>query len=88
MSQPEHPTDREVGAFEAKTHLSRLLEEVAQGAQITITKHGQPIARLIPIKGGKKSTAAEAIEKIIELSKGNSLEGLDWKALRDEGRRF
>ena len=38
-----------VGAFEAKTHLSSLLEEVAGGAEILITRHGRPLARLVPV---------------------------------------
>jgi prevent-host-death family protein len=38
-----------VGAFEAKTHLSELLARVENGEQITITKHGRPVARLMPI---------------------------------------
>lgn len=38
-----------VGAFEAKTHLSELLTRVESGEQITITKHGRPVARLVPI---------------------------------------
>ena len=38
-----------VGAYEAKTHLTRLLAEVEQGATVTITKHGRPIARLVPV---------------------------------------
>ena len=37
---------REVGAFEAKTHLSALLDEVASGETIIITRHGRPAARL------------------------------------------
>ena len=37
-----------VGAFEAKTHFARLLERVANGEQIVITKHGTPVARLVP----------------------------------------
>jgi prevent-host-death family protein len=37
-----------VGAFEAKTHLSELLARVEEGEQITITKHGRPVARLTP----------------------------------------
>ena len=36
-----------VGAFEAKTHLSRLLDQVAAGEEVTITKHGKPVARLV-----------------------------------------
>jgi prevent-host-death family protein len=39
-----------VGTFEAKTHLTRLLDRVAAGEQITITRHGTPIARLVPVK--------------------------------------
>lgn len=39
-----------VGAFEAKTHLSALLQKVEAGEEITITKHGQPIARLVPVR--------------------------------------
>ena len=38
-----------VGSYEAKTHLARLLDQVAQGEEITITKRGKPVARLVPI---------------------------------------
>jgi len=38
-----------VRAFEAKTHLSELLARVEAGEQVTITKHGRPIARLVPV---------------------------------------
>lgn len=38
----------EIGAFEAKTHLSSILEKVAHGQSFIITKHGQPIAELKP----------------------------------------
>ncbi len=38
----------EVGAFEAKTHLSRLLDQVEAGGAVTITRHGKPVARLVP----------------------------------------
>ena len=39
---------RSVGAFEAKTHLAALLDAVSAGEQITITRHGRPVARLLP----------------------------------------
>lgn len=39
---------KEVGAFEAKTHLSRLLDEVAAGDTVYITKHGKRVAELRP----------------------------------------
>ncbi len=38
-----------VGAFEAKTHLSDLLQRVEAGERVTITKHGRPVANLVPI---------------------------------------
>ena len=38
-----------VGAYEAKTHLPRLLDQVERGATITITKHGRAVARLVPV---------------------------------------
>ncbi|MDE0523021.1 MAG: type II toxin-antitoxin system prevent-host-death family antitoxin [Boseongicola sp.] len=40
---------RELGAFEAKTHLSALLESVQSGEHITITKRGRPVAQLVPV---------------------------------------
>jgi prevent-host-death family protein len=38
---------KHVGIFEAKTHLSSLLDEVEKGGEITITRHGKPVAKLI-----------------------------------------
>jgi len=38
---------REVGIFEAKTHLSRLLDEIESGGEVVITRHGTPVARII-----------------------------------------
>lgn len=46
---------KEVGAFEAKTHLSRLLDEVEQGSHIVITRHGKAVAELAPIAAKKKA---------------------------------
>ena len=77
-----------VGAYEAKTHLSELLERVEAGEEITITKHGAPIARLVPVK--KEASAEErlaAIERIQKLALGLSLGGLKVKDLIREGRR-
>lgn len=42
-----------IGSFDAKTHLSRILEEVANGEEYTITKHGKPVAELKPIASSK-----------------------------------
>lgn len=77
-----------VGAHEAKTHLSELLEKVEAGAEITITKHGAPVAKLVPVK--KETTREErvaAIKRIQKLASGLSLRGLRVKDLISEGRR-
>ena len=77
-----------VGAYEAKTHLSELLEKVEAGEEIVITKHGAPVARLVPVK--KEASAEEraaAIERIKKLSTRLSLTGLKVKDLIAEGRR-
>ncbi len=78
----------EVGAFEAKTQLSKLLDLVHKGKHITITKHGMPVARLVP--AGKPSaisvkSASEELREIRKHTKGgkNSL-----RELREAGRKL
>ena len=77
----------EVGTFEAKTHLSALLEKVSQGQEVLITKRGEPIARLVPAQRSDRTQVAATIDALFEFRKGMKLDGLDWKALRDAGRR-
>lgn len=75
-----------VGAFEAKTHFSALLEEVEKGEKILITKHGRIVAQLSPVTGVSKAAMQEAINAIKSIQSQHTL-GVDWKALRDEGRK-
>ena len=78
----------EVGAYEAKTHLPRLLERVRKGERITITKHGTPIDMLVPVEQTKRQrTVAETIEEIRRFRRGRRLDGLTIRELIDEGRR-
>ena len=77
-----------VGAYEAKTHLSELLEKVEAGEEFTITKHGSPVAKLVPVR--KKASAEEraaAIKRIQALGSSLSLGGLKVRDLIAEGRR-
>ncbi len=55
-----------IGAYEAKTHLPRLLDRVGLGESLTITRHGRPIARLTPIEKDDRERAAEAARRIEE----------------------
>ncbi len=77
-----------VGAYEAKTRLSQLLERVAAGEEITITRHGQPIARLVPaLQGHSIEERREAIRRMKQLASRNRLDGLRIQDLIAEGRR-
>ena len=76
-----------VGAFEAKTHLSSLLDRVAAGEDVLITKHGRPVARLVGANDAARHDIDEAIAKLKALRAGATLGPDGWKALRDEGRR-
>ena len=76
-----------VSIFEAKTHLSALLEKVSQGQEVLITKRGEPIARLVPAQRSDRAQVAATIDTLLEFRKGMKLNGLDWKALRDASRR-
>ncbi len=80
-------TTHTVGAFEAKTHLSDLLERVEQGEVVTITRRGRPVAQLVPIGTGAQDRAAKAVTKLRALRRDTTLSGLDWRELRDAGRR-
>lgn len=78
----------EIGAFEAKTHFSKLLERVERGEEIVITRRGRRVARLIP---DRPSHDADAVRRTIAemrtLAKSFTLDGIAIKDLVDEGRR-
>ncbi len=75
-----------VGAFEAKTHLSSLLDRVAAGEDVVITKHGKAVARLVKANDAARRDVDAVIAKLRALRAGVTLDG-SWKAMRDEGRR-
>ena len=77
-----------VDVFEAKTHLAALLDRVAGGEQITITKHGIPVAMLMPPASRSARNREEAIRKLMEFAQGRSLRGLTIRGLVEQGRRF
>ena len=76
-----------VGAHEAKTHFSELLARVAKGEEVTITRRGDAIARLVPAK--EKPTLqqrCDAIEDMRRLAAKSRLGKLKIKNLVNEGR--
>jgi prevent-host-death family protein len=75
-----------IGAYDAKTHLSRLLEEVEAGETITITKHGRAVARLVPA-GGTGRRPKEVVAELLEARHDVRLGEVAVRELIDEGRR-
>ena len=55
-----------IGAFEAKTKFSELLERVSHGAEVTITKHEKPVAKLVPIEKPSRLELAELFRQMDE----------------------
>ncbi|HYU20475.1 MAG TPA: type II toxin-antitoxin system prevent-host-death family antitoxin [Chloroflexota bacterium] len=78
---------RTVGAYEAKTHLAQLLEQVGRGETITITKHGIPVAVLAPPPRAERPDVAALIDSWREYRRGITLGGLSLRELIEEGRR-
>ena len=81
----------EVGILEAKTHLSRLIEQVENGEEVVITKHGRPVARLQAMASTRRAVDAAALQadiaKLRAFRKGRSLKDATLRELVEDGRR-
>ncbi|MBL8218944.1 MAG: type II toxin-antitoxin system prevent-host-death family antitoxin [Bryobacterales bacterium] len=79
---------REVQASEAKAHLLRLLSEVERGETLIITRHGRPIARLVPEQAPRSAEIAAAISRIqVRRGKSSRVSIEEILSARDEGRK-
>ncbi len=77
-----------VPVYEAKTRLSALLDAVAAGEEITITRNGHPAALLVPVPS-RSDKVGEAVRRIRAIRKGVRLpEGMTVRDLIEEGRRY
>ena len=81
----------EIGAFEAKTQFSKLLDRARRGEEFVITHRGAAVARLTPLDDGRDEAAARAVFQRLRRRAGehegppiSTAEVLDWKAA---GRR-
>jgi prevent-host-death family protein len=79
---------RTVGSFEAKNTFGSLLNLVESGEEVTITRHGKPVARMVaPIVSRDREAARQAAERIRLRSKTMTLDGLSIRDLIDDGRK-
>jgi len=77
-----------IGSFDAKTHFGALLERVANGETIKITKRGVPVAKLVPTEGGQTPDLRKLAQEIRQFRQGVRLDGLHIRDLINEGRRY
>jgi prevent-host-death family protein len=81
-----------VGAFEAKTKFSELLERVSQGVEVTITRHEKPVAKLVPFEQPSRVELADLFRQMDEFRAKHPLnpKGLakvSYRELIEEGRK-
>lgn len=77
-----------VPLYDAKAHFSELVAQAEAGQEITITRHGTPVVKLVPVKQQHSiEERRAAIERIIDNRKGITLGGLKIRDLIEEGRR-
>jgi len=79
----------DIGCFDAKTHLSRLLDRVSRGESFTITRHGKPVARLVPVNSQKtQADPQEVLARLRKLRREVKVRPGEIREWIEEGRRF
>ena len=78
----------EIGAFEAKTRLPQLLRRVEAGERFIITRHGRPLAELVPFRPRDSSKVQSAIDALKEFQRTHSLGGLSVRQMVEEARKY
>ena len=80
----------EIGILEARNTLSALIERVERGEEVTITRHGKPVAKLVSTdnENERKARVRAAIEWVRANRAGNTLDGASINEMIEEGRRF
>ncbi len=73
-----------IGSYEAKTHLPQLIDRVLRGETVQITRHGVPVANLVPVD--KRPNSVDVINELRRFRKGKTLNGLSASELISEGR--
>ena len=76
-----------IGIYEAKSRLSELLEKVRSGKDVVITRHGEPVAKLVPMNPPTRPDRARAVREVRALSKRLNIKTrVPLRKLIDEGR--
>lgn len=76
-----------IGIYDARARLSELIERVQSGEEVVLTRHGEPVARLVPAKVARKPSRAAAVTRIRALAKQLDIRDVDVRQLIEDGRR-
>jgi prevent-host-death family protein len=76
-----------VGTYELKTHLSEVLDAVEHGQTVTVTRHGKPIARIVPSDAAEREGVREAIQSLLSFPRTRLPKRLTIRSLIEQGRR-
>lgn len=76
-----------IGIYDARAKLSELIERVQAGEEVVITRHGEPVARLVAEKPRKKGSGPTAVKRIRALARRLDIRHVDVRKLIEEGRR-
>ena len=74
-----------VSAYDAKTHLPRLLERTARGERFVITRHGKPVAQLVPFEEGDAASVRAAIERVAAIRSKLARQGVSLASVLEAG---
>jgi prevent-host-death family protein len=79
----------QIGTYEAKARLSELIDKAEAGETVVITRHGRPVARLVPEPELRRARIRESVELMLRERKDRpTVPVAELLAMRDEGRRF
>lgn len=81
-----HDMER-IGIYDARAKLSELIERVQSGEEVVLTRHGEPVARLVPERKRRKRSGSAVAARIRALAKRLDIRDIDVQKLIDEGRR-
>ena len=74
-----------VSAYDAKTHLPRLLERAARGERFVITRHGKPVAQLVPFEEGDAASVRAAVERVAAIRSKLARQGVSLGGVLEAG---
>ncbi|MBI3863842.1 MAG: type II toxin-antitoxin system prevent-host-death family antitoxin [Planctomycetia bacterium] len=78
---------RSIGSYELKTHLSEVLDAVEHGQTVIVTRHGKPIARILPSEVAKQEQVSRAVQSLLNFPRTRLPKGVTVRSLIEAGRR-